>query len=207
MLISLKSVARFASRMPGSESEMTIAYVVLGIASIPAVLIRANLYCSGFREARGIAILLGDEAVLQKVVTKEVLARPSAEAARFAKAPYAASMQAFGVADAAAHAKGRSLTRVAFGATLLASAVVGFLGVGWLGLLLPVINVVVMQSTFVGSTQGVPDQAAMGRSVEHVQIRALILYRWLASDARQASAWLEGHQHLMLLARRVQGLA
>lgn len=186
---------------------MTIAYIVLGIASIPAMLILANLFCTGLREARGIAILLGDEAMLQQVITREGLARPSTPVVRFAKAPYAASMQAFEVADATAHAKGRGLLRVALGATLLASGVVGFLGVGWFGLLLPVINLVIMQSTFVGSTQGAPDQSVMGRSVEHVQIRALILHRWMAADARQASAWLEGHPHLLLLATRVRSLA
>ena len=186
---------------------MNIVYIVLGIASIPAMLILSNLFCSGFREAKGVALLLSDEALLRQAVTKALLASPPADIARFAKAPYAASMQAFEVADAAAHVKGRAMLRIAIGAVLVGSGVVGFLGLGWFGLVLPIINLVIMQSTFVGSTQGAPDQSATSRAVEHVQVRALILHRWRASDARQAASWLNGNPQLAVLAKHVEDLA
>lgn len=179
---------------------MAIAYVGLGVLSLPAMLVLTNLFFRGMREARGVALLLADRDMLQQIVTKSVLSNPPSEILRFARTPYAVSLTAFQESDRAAHATARGVLRIATALVLIGSGVVGFLGLGWFGMAFPAINLFIMQTTFVGSTEGVPERAAMDRSVEHVQVLSVILHRWLASDERGASTWLNERPQFATLA-------
>jgi len=185
---------------------MSFAHIVVGILSLPAMLVLSNLFFRGVREARGVELLLADRPVLQQIVTKSLLANPPAEIVHFARSPYQASFGAFQEADRQAHAKARGMLRIATALVLVGSGIVGFLGVGWWGLAFPIINLVIMQSTFVGSTNGAPDRPAMNRAIEHVQVLAVILCRWLANDPRGASAWLDGQPQFEQLSNLVRDL-
>jgi hypothetical protein len=185
---------------------MAFVYIALGVLSLPATLVLSNLFWRGFRETRAIAIVLNDQNLLSQVVTASVLANPPEEVARHAVPPYSMTIVAFQQADEAAHARARGLLRVAVAVVVLASGVCGFLGLGWFGLAIPLLNVLVMHTTFMGSTQGKPDRESFRRGVEHVQILAVILHRWRASDARAVRSWIQGQAHLNNLHELLTGL-
>ena len=75
---------------------------------------------------------------------------------------------------------------------VIGSGVVGFLGLGWLGLALPILNLLIALITFMASTEGSVGNVAMPRAVEHVRIVAVILHRWYAKSPQEAADWLEG---------------
>lgn len=178
---------------------MKVLYIALGVLSLPATLIFSNMFWRGLREARGIAMLLSNREVLRQVLTPDVLSDPSAEVARFAQpvaGGYALNMRAFRQSDKEAHSRVRAMLRIALAVVVVGSGVVGFLAIGWLGLALPLVNVLIAQTTFVGSTRGSIDGAATARVVEHVRIAAVILHRWHAKSPREAADWLEGEPQM-----------
>jgi hypothetical protein len=79
---------------------------------------------------------------------------------------------------------------------VLGSGLVGFFEFGWLGLGLPIINFFVMLSTFIASTQGSIGRSTSARAAEHVQIVALILYRWYAMNPQEATEWVESDSQM-----------
>lgn len=87
--------------------------------------------------------------------------------------------------------------------TIAGSGLVGFLAVGWFGLLLAAVNLLILQATFMGSVNGTPDKTAMGRAAQHVQVVAVIIHRWWAADQRGASAWLSQQPQLAQLSSLV----
>lgn len=160
---------------------MNILYIVLAILTLPITMVLANLFWRGFREARGIALLLGSQEHLKRIVTSELLSRPSAAIEQFARpvsAGYGANMKLFRAADQYAHARGRSMLRLGLPLVLVGSGILGFLAFGWFGLAIPVVNLFIMVATFMGSTQGKLDRSSVERATEHVQIIAVILNRW-----------------------------
>lgn len=178
---------------------MKILYIAIGVLSLPATFILSNLFWRGLREARGIGMFLRDQELLQRVVTPDLLNNPSVQVARFAEPlaeGYALNMRAFRQSDEEAHSRARAMLRPALTVVVVGSAVVGFLGIGWLGLALAIVNAFIMRSTFVASTRGPIDNATMARAVEHVQILAVILYRWYGKSPREAADWLEGEPHM-----------
>lgn len=185
---------------------MRLVEIALGVLSLPGMLVLANWYCREFREARGIAMLLGDRDLLAQVITKTLLVNPPTAVTRFANAPYWASIRAFQEADREVHRKARTILRFSTGVVLLGSGVVGVLALGWFGLLFPIVNIFIMHTTFVGSTKGTPDPSAMRRAVEHIQILGLIIHRWLASNPAEASAWLRDQPRLNSLSGRLAEL-
>ena len=139
-------------------------------------------------------MFLGTPDFLQRIVTAELLNSPPTEVAKFAQPSeggYGLNMLAFRQADAAAHSRMRTPLRLGTAVTVLGSGVVGFLGMSWFGLILPIVNIFIMQRAYLGSTLGPVDNSATARAAEHVQILALILYRWRAKSPREAAEWLE----------------
>ncbi len=188
---------------------MKVLYIFIAVLSVPATLVLSNLFWRAFRETRGVATLLSSRELLQSIVTADLLNSPPAEIARFAQshqAGYAFNMRAFQQADEEAHSRGRSLLRPALAVVVIGSGVVGFLGVGWLGLALPIVNVLIVHTTFVGSTQGAIDSATTARAIEHVQIVAVILHRWYARSPREAAEWLESESRMKPLGELVSSL-
>lgn len=188
---------------------MKVLYVIIAVLSVPATLVLSNLFWRALREARGVATLLSSLELLQSIVTADLLNSPPSEIARFAQplqSGYGYNMRAFRHADEEAHSRGRSLLRPALAVVVIGSGVVGFLGVGWLGLALPIVNVLIVHTTFVGSTQGSIDSATTARAVEHVQIVAVILHRWYATSLREAAEWLESESRMKPLGELVTGL-
>jgi hypothetical protein len=51
-------------------------------------------------------------------------------------------------------------------------------------------------STFMASTQGSLDHSTVERAAEHVQIVAVILYRWYAVNPLEATEWVEGESQM-----------
>jgi hypothetical protein len=181
---------------------MRILSIILAVVSVPATLLLSNLFWTGFRETRGIALFLRSQDFLRRIVTPDLLNRPPAEIARFAQphtGGYAFNMRAFQEADQKAHARGRSILRPVMLVLILGSGLVGFFAIGWLGLALPIINIFVMLSTFMASTQGSIDRSASARAAEHVQVVALILYRWHAMNPQEATEWVESESEMKLL--------
>lgn len=178
---------------------MKVLYIALGVLSLPATLIFSNLFWQGLREARGIAMLLSNREGLRQVLTPEVLNDPSAEVARFAQpvaGGYALNMRAFRQSDNEAQSRVRAMLRIALAVVAVGSGVVGFLGIGWLGLAFPIVNVLIWQTTFVGSRRGSIGSAATARASEHVRIVAVILHRWYTKSPREAADWLEGEPQM-----------
>jgi hypothetical protein len=171
-----------------------VLYILLAGLSLPVTHILSNLFWQGLREARGIATLV-DSEILQRIVTESVLNDPPAKVARFARplnGSYAMSMKAFQHADREAHSRARAILRSGLAVTVLASGVLGFLALGWLGLAFPVVNVLIVQTTFLGSTQGsFIDEESTARAAEHVQILAVILDRWYRNSPHEVTEWLK----------------
>jgi len=181
---------------------MNVLYIVLAILSVPATFVLSNLFWTGFRETRGIAMFLGSQDFLQRIITSDLFSRPPAEIDRFAQphsAGYAFNMTAFRETDRKAHARGRSILRPILPILIIGSGLVGFYAFGWFGLALPIINLFVMLSTFIGSTQGSLDRSTAERAEEHVQIVALILYRWYTTNPQEAAEWAESEPEMKLL--------
>lgn len=181
------------------DLNMKVLYIALGVLSLPATYILSNLFWRGLREARCIAMLLSNREFLQQVVTPGVVNDPPAEIARFAQpvaGGYGLNMRIFRQADKVAHSRGRAMLRPALAVVFVGSGVVGFLGVGWLGLALPIVNSFISTSTFRGSTEGAIDKETTARSVEHVQIVAVILHRWHVKSPREAADWLESEPQM-----------
>jgi hypothetical protein len=188
---------------------MTVLYIVLAVVSIPATFLLSNLFWTGFRETRGIAMFLSSQDILRRIVTTELLSRPPAEIDRFAQPQaggYAFNMTAFHEADHRAHARGRSVLRPVLPVLILGSGLVGYFAFGWFGLALPLINLFVMLSTFMASTQGSIDRSAAERAAEHVQILALILSRWYAANSQEAAEWVAKESEMKLLSETITAL-
>lgn len=115
-------------------------------------------------------------------------------------------MRVFQYADEEAHSRGRALLRPALAVVVIGSGVLGFLGVGWLGLAVPIVNVLIVHTTFVGSTQGAIDSATTARAIEHVQTVAVILHRWYTKSPREAAEWLESESRMKPLGELVTSL-
>jgi len=182
---------------------MNILYIVLAILTLPITMVLANLFWKGFREARGIALLLCSQEHLQRIVTSELLSRPNAAIEQFAQsAPsgYATNLALFRDADHYAHSRFRSKLRPAIPVVIIVSGVLGFLAFGWFGLALPVVNLFVMLATFTGSTQGKLDSSSMQRASEHIQIVAVILHRWFTVEPQEAQEWVNSEPEMKLLA-------
>ncbi len=174
-------------------------YIALDVLSLPATFILSNFFWMWLREARGIAMLLSNRELLRQVLTPDILNDPSAEVARFVQpvtGGYSLNMQAFRQSDREAHGRGRVMLRIGLAVVVIGSGVTGFLGIGWLGLALPIVNVLIMLTTFIGSTQGSIDGAATARALAHVRIVAVILQRWHAESPQDAAEWLEGEPQL-----------
>jgi hypothetical protein len=188
---------------------MKVLCIILAVVSVPATFLLSNLFWTGLRETRGIAMFLSSRDFLRRIVTTDLLSRPPAEIARFAQpqsAGYAFNMTAFHEADQKAHTRGRSILRPVLLALILGSGLVGFFAFRWFGLALPIINLFVMVSTFVASTQGSIGSTAAARAAEHVQIVALILYRWYATNPQEAAEWVESESDMKLLSEVITGL-
>jgi len=145
------------------------------------------------------AMLLGNPDLLKHIVTLDLLNDPPAGVPRFAQpvsGGFAVNIRVFRQADAQAKSRLRALLRIAIPVVVLGSGLVGFLAIGWLGLVLLIINLVIMQSTFVGSTRGSIDPAATGQAALNVKILALILYRWRAKSPSELAAWLDTEPQL-----------
>jgi hypothetical protein len=56
------------------------------------------------------------------------------------------------------------------------------------------------------STQGSIDRSTAERAAEHVQILALILYRWYATNSQEAAEWVESEPEMKLLSGTVADL-
>lgn len=182
---------------------MNMLYIVLAILTLPITMVLANLFWKGFREARGIALLLASQEHLKRIVTPELLSRPSATIEQFAKpvpAGYATNMALFRDADQYAHSRFRSKLRPAIPIVLIGSGVLGFLAFGWFGLAIPVVNLFIMVATFMGSTQGKLDRSSVERATEHVQIVAVILKRWRTTNPNEAADWISSEPQMKLLA-------
>jgi hypothetical protein len=178
---------------------MKVLCIILAVVSVPATLLVSNLFWIGFREARGIAMFLSSQDFLRRIVTADLLNRPPAEIARFAQPQpggYAFNMSAFQEADQKAHTRGQSILRPVMPVLILGSGLVGFLAIGRLGLALPIINIFVMLSTFMASTQGSIARSTAARAAEHVQVVALILYRWHAMSPHEATEWVESESQM-----------
>lgn len=181
------------------DLNMKVLYIALGVLSLPATLILSNLFWRGLREARCIAMLLSNRDFLRQVVTPDVVNHPSAEIARFARpvaGGYGLNMSIFRQAAKVAHSRLRAMLRPALAVVVVGSGVVGFLGVGWLGVALPIVNSFIYVSTFRGSTQGAIDNETTARAVEHVQMVAVILHRWHTKSPREAADWLESEPQM-----------
>lgn len=178
---------------------MKFIYIALGVLSLPATVILSNLFWMGLRESRAIATLLGNLDLLRQVLTLDALNHASAEVARFTRpvaGGYSMNIQAFRQSDKEAHSRGRKILRIGLAVVIFGSGVTGFLGIGWLGLALPIVNVLILQITFLGSIRGSIDSATTGRAIEHVRILAIILKRWHSESPRDAIDWLEGEPQL-----------
>ncbi|HYJ05753.1 MAG TPA: hypothetical protein VEX43_11500 [Chthoniobacterales bacterium] len=178
---------------------MSLLCIILAAASVPATFLLSNLFWRGFRETRGIAMFLSSPEYLQRIVTSDLLNRPPAEIERFAQpqtAGFASNMRAFREADQKAHNRGRSILRPVLLALILGSGFFGYLAFRWLGLAFPIINLFVLLSTFMASTQGSLDRSTVERAAEHVQIVAVILYRWYAVNPLEATEWVEGESQM-----------
>jgi hypothetical protein len=178
---------------------MNILYIILAVASVPATFLLSNLFWTGFRETRGIAMFLSSQDFLRRIVTTDLVNRPPAEIDRFAQPQatgYALNMRVFQEADQKAHTRGRSILRPVIPVLVLGSGLVGFFEFGWLGLGLPIINFFVMLSTFIASTQGSIGRSTSARAAEHVRIVALILYRWYAMNPQEATEWVESDSQM-----------
>lgn len=181
---------------------MNALYIVLAILTLPATLVLANLLWQGLREARGIATVLGSPELLRSIVTTDLLTNPPSEIARFARpieGGYVQNIRFFRQADQEAHRRGRRLLRPALVTVIAASAVLGVLGLSWPGFAFPIINVFIMFSTFVRSTQGKIDASAKARAVEYVQVLAFILSRWYTDSPRDATEWLREEPQMIVL--------
>lgn len=181
-------------------------YIVLAILTLPITVVLANLFWKGFREARGIALLLASPEHLKRIITPELLNRPSAAIEMFAKSTnhgYAANMALFRNADQHAHSRLRSKLRPAIPIVLIGSGVLGFLAFGWFGLAIPVVNLFIMVATFMGSTQGKLDRSSVERATEHVQIVAVILKRWRATNSQEVEEWIKNEPEMKLLSEIV----
>jgi hypothetical protein len=188
---------------------MKVLCIVLALASIPATFLLSNLFWMALRETRGIAILLSSPDYLRRIITLDLLNRPPAEIDRFAQpqaAGYAFNMRAFQEADQMAHSRGRSILRPVLLVLILGSAFVGYVAFGWLGLALPIINLFVMASTFVASTQGSIGRSTAARAAEHVRIVAVILHRWYAINPTEAIEWVESQPEMKPLWKVVTNL-
>lgn len=188
---------------------MKVLCIILAVVSVPATLLLSNLFWTGFREARGIAMFLNSPDFLRRIVTTDLLNRPPAEISRFAQPQaggYALNMRAFQQADQKAHAQSQSMLRPVLAVLILGSGLVGFFAFRWFGLALPIINLFVMLSTFMASTQGSIDRSTAARAAEQVQIVALILYRWYATNPQEAAEWVESQSGMKLLSEVITSL-
>jgi hypothetical protein len=186
-----------------------VLYIAIGVLSLPATLILSNLFWRGLREGRAIAVSISDRELLHRVVTPDLLNNPPVEVARFAEpmaGGYSLNMRAFRQSDEDAHGRARKMLRPAVAVVVVGSGVVGFLGLGWLGLALPILNLLFAHTTFVGSTRGAIGNAAMARAIEHVQIVALILHRWRMKNSQEAADWIEREPQMKLLWEHLETL-
>lgn len=178
---------------------MKIVYILVAVLSMPATLVLSNLFWFALREARSVSTLLSSPDMLRSIVNADFLNSPPTSIARFAQpveAGYAFNMEAFQQSHNEAHIRGRSLLRLGLAVVIVGSGVVGFLAVGWFGLALPIINFLILHTTFVGSMHGTGDNATTGRAIEHVQVVSLILHRWYAKSPQQLAAWLESEPRM-----------
>ena len=185
---------------------MKVLSIILAVISVPATFLLSNLYWTAFREARGIAMFLRSQDFLRRIVTTDLLIHPPAEINRFAQpeaAGYAFNMKAFHEADQRAHSHGQSILRLVLPVLILGSGLVGFFAFGWFGLALPVINLFVMLSTFTASTKGSIGRSSAERAAEHVQVVALILDRWYATNPQEAAKWVESQSDMKLLSETI----
>jgi hypothetical protein len=56
------------------------------------------------------------------------------------------------------------------------------------------------------STQGSIDRSTAARAAEQVQIVALILYRWYATNPQEAAEWVESESGMKLLSEVITSL-
>lgn len=185
---------------------MKILYIAAAVLSVPATIVLSNLFWLALREARGVVGVLSSPNLLQSIVTAELLSSPPNDIARFAQpleGGYEFNMRAFQQADRTSHNRGRSVLGLALVVVILGSGIVGFLALGWLGLVVPIINILILHTTFVGSTQGGLDDAAIARAIMRLQVVAVILHRWYANSPSEAAAWLENEPRMKPLGNLV----
>jgi hypothetical protein len=184
-------------------------YAILAVATIPAVIMLSNLFWQGLREARGIVMVQRSTESLQRILTSELLNAPPEDVARFAEplaGGYALNMRLFRQADQEAHRRGRVILRPTLAVLVLGSGLVGFLSVGWLGVALPLVNLFIVHTTFVGSTRGSVDDETISRAAQHVQIVAVILHRWYQQNPQEVEEWLQDKPQLGPMWHRVRSL-
>lgn len=187
---------------------MTALWIALAVVSLIATVILANLMWTQFRETRAFVAIVDGPGFLEKAVTAEFLKSPPPEAARFAppNADYGLCMQADRQAHEIAHSRGRAILRPLLAIVVIGSGVVGFLGLGWLGLAVPVVNLLIMQTTFIGSTKGAISTTARDRSLEHVRILALIFHRWFLTNTGEALVYAAREPPMQRIFERVVSL-
>jgi len=188
---------------------MNILYIVVAVLSVPGTLVLSNLFWLAPREARGVAALLSSPELLQGIVSADFLTDPPIDIARFAQpgvGGYAFNMAAFRYADEMAKRRGRSLLGSTLIVMIIGSGVVGVLAFGWFGLTLPIVNVLILHTTFVGSTQGAIDDAATAKAIERLQVTAVILNRWYAKSPQEVATWLESEPRMKPLGKLITKL-
>ena len=163
----------------------------------------SNMFWMLNRTARATGFILHDEAYLRGIITGELLREPPTHLGRYSTIPQQAGfrthMDLFESVDHRSTFGVWRMWRVALIVIVAISGIVGCLSFGWLGLLIPIINVLIIVFMHNSSMTGEIGEVPIESAKENVQIRALIINRWLRTNPEEIIEWTREQPHMQLL--------
>lgn len=170
----------------------------------------SNMFWMHLRTARATGIILHNEAYLRGIITRALLREPPPHLGRYAALPrqtgFSSHMDLFHSVDRKATFGLWGMWRVALIVVVAISGILGCLSFGWLGLFIPIINFLIIAFKFNSSMTGEIGEEPIESAKENVQIKALIIHRWLRTNPEEIIEWTSANPHMQLLSKVVSAI-
>jgi len=170
----------------------------------------SNMFWMLNRTARATGFILHDDAYLRGIITGALLRDPPPHLGRYSGLPQQAGfrshMDLFDSVDLKSTFGVWRMWRVALIVIVIISGILGCLAFGWLGLLIPIINVLIIVFMHNSSMTGEIGEVPIESAKENIQIRALIINQWLKTNPEEIIEWTREKPHMQLLTEVVSSL-
>lgn len=189
---------------------MTIFLSLLSLFTILVVYHMSNAFWLLNRIARATSLILHDENYLRTIITHQIIYQPPPHIGKYSALPhpsgYGYVMGWFEYADHKAIFDNWKMLRIVLSLIVIISGVIGYFAFSLFGLLLPILNFLIIMFKHNKSMNGDIGEVPIEHAKEKIQMRALILHKWLRANPEEVLEWINQNPHMSSLSKVVSSI-